>query len=110
MNPVRTTTCTPLRHPPSQNHTESISPSTISQQKRKIDTSAFLMIVSECTLHEQWPKLTVLPSQVKLHSYSGETIPVSGTVDLVVKYGDQIATLPLSVVKGEGPSLWAGIG
>lgn len=76
----------------------------------KIDTSAFLMIVSECTLHEQWPKLTVLPSRVKLHSYSGETIPVSGTVDLVVKYGDQIATLPLSVVKGEGPSLWAGIG
>lgn len=28
-----------------------------------------------------------------------------GTVDLVVKYGDQIATLTLSVVKGEGPSL-----
>ena len=35
-----------------------------------------------------------------------------GTVDVVVKYGDQTATLPLLVVKGEGPSLlgrnWLG--
>lgn len=28
-----------------------------------------------------------------------------GTVDVVVKYGDQTAILPLLVVKGEGPSL-----
>ena len=57
--------------------------------------------------------MTVLPSQVKLHSYSGEAIPVLGTVDVVVKYGVQIATLPLLVVKGEGPNLlgrnWLGV-
>lgn len=73
--------------------------------KIEIDTGASLTILSECTLREQWPELTVLPSRIKLHSYSGEAIPVLGTVDVVVKYGDQTATLPLLVVKGEGPSL-----
>ena len=46
-----------------------------------------------------------MPSSVRLHSYSGESIPVVGTVNVVVKYGNQTATLPLLVVKGAGPSL-----
>ena len=46
-----------------------------------------------------------MPSNVRLHSYSGESIPVVGTVNVVVKYGTQTATLPLLVVKGAGPSL-----
>ena len=54
--------------------------------KMEIDTGASLTILSERTICEQWPELTVLPSQVKLHSYSGEAIPVLGTVDVVVKY------------------------
>ena len=54
--------------------------------KMEIDTGASLTIVSEHTLREQWPELIVLPSRVKLHSYSGEAIPVLGTVDVVVKY------------------------
>ena len=73
--------------------------------KMEIDTGASLTIVSKRTTREQWPKLTVLSSRVKLHSYSGEAIPVLGTVDVVVKYGEQTPTLPLLVVKGEEPSL-----
>ena len=46
-----------------------------------------------------------MPSSVRLHSYSGESIPVVGTVNVVVKYGTQTATLPLLVVKGAGTSL-----
>lgn len=33
------------------------------------------------------------------------TLPVVGTVNVVIKYGTQTATLPLLVVKGAGPSL-----
>lgn len=73
--------------------------------KMEIDTGASLTLVSERTLQESWPELTPLPSRVTLHSYSGESIPVLGTIDVVVQYDDQTATLPLLVVKGEGPSL-----
>ena len=52
--------------------------------KMETDTAASLTIMSERTLREQWPELTVLPSRVKLHSYSGEAIPVLGTVDVMV--------------------------
>ena len=73
--------------------------------KMEINTGASLTLISECTLREHWPDLKLSPSRITLHSYSGESIPVLGTVDVVVKYVDQTATLPLLVVKGEGPSL-----
>ena len=73
--------------------------------KMEIDTGASLSLVSEHTFREYWPELDVSPSQIVLHSYSGESIPVLGTVDVVVNYNDHTATLPLLVVKGEGPSL-----
>ena len=78
----------------------------------EIDTGASLTLISERTLQQHWPDLKLSPSQITLHSYSGESIPVLGTVDVVVKYVDQTATLPLLVVKREGPSLlgrnWLG--
>ena len=46
--------------------------------KMEIDTGTSITIVSKRTLREQWPELTVLPSRVKLNSYSGEAIPVLG--------------------------------
>ena len=63
---------------------------------------ASLIRISECN------HLTTTPSKVKLHSYSGESIPVLGTVDVCVKYGDQTAILPLLVVRGAAPSLLVG--
>ena len=61
--------------------------------------------MSEQTFHNQWPIATLATSTITLHSYSGESIPVLGTVDVRVKYGGQEVTLPLLIVKGEGPSL-----
>lgn len=52
-----------------------------------------------------WPESNLSPSGISLHSYSGESIPVVGTIVVVVNYGGQVATLPLLVVKGDGPSL-----
>ena len=45
------------------------------------------------------------PTGITLRSYSGESIPVLGCVDVNVKYGGQKANLPLVVVKRQGPSL-----
>jgi len=58
------------------------------------------MLVSECTFRDHFPELNLSPSGITLHSYSGESIPVIGTVDVLVKCSSQEATLPLLVVKG----------
>ncbi len=71
----------------------------------EIDTGASLTLMSEQIFRNQWPTATLATSTVTLHSYSGESIPVLGTVDVLVKYGGHEVTLPLLVVKGEGPSL-----
>ena len=65
----------------------------------EIDTGASLMLMSEHTFRENWPTLNLSHTGIKLHSYSGDTVYVT------VKYGSQVDTLPLLVVKGEGPSL-----
>ncbi len=71
----------------------------------EIDTGASLTLVSEHTFWDCWPKLNLAPSGITLHSYPGESIPVMGTVKVSVEYGGQETTLPLLVVRGEGPSL-----
>ena len=71
----------------------------------EIDTGASLMLVSESTFRDCWPELNLSHSGITLHSYSGESIPLLGTVDVLAKYGGQEATLPMLVVKGERPSL-----
>ena len=43
-----------------------------------------VMLVSECTLQEHWPKFNLLPSRVKLHSYSAESVSMLGTEGMVV--------------------------
>ena len=78
----------------------------------EIDTGASITLVSERTFRDHWPQSKLAPSRITLRSYSGESIPVVGSVDVIVEYDNQSATLPLLVVKGEGPSLlgrnWLG--
>ncbi|UYV63124.1 K02A2.6-like [Cordylochernes scorpioides] len=45
------------------------------------------------------------PLRVKLVTYSGQPLPVLGTLDVPVQYQNSTQTLPLMVVGGEGPSL-----
>ena len=71
----------------------------------EVDTGAALSIVSEATFKELWPDKSPSSSNVRLCSYSGEAIPVVGSMDVNINYKGQAAQLPLVVVKGEGPNL-----
>lgn len=71
----------------------------------ELDTGASLTLVAEETYRRHWPDKPLEETKTKLHTYSGESIPVLGTVDVLVKYGDQEISLPLLVVTGSGPSL-----
>ena len=76
-----------------------------------IDTGAALSLVSEATFEKLWKeKQALAPSQVRLHSYSGEPIPVVGSVEVNVVYKQQSAKLPLLVVQRDGPACWVVIG
>ena len=45
-------------------------------------------------------------SQVQLRTYSGESLTLVGETDVKVRYGQQVASLPLIIVKGKGPNLF----
>lgn len=76
------------------------------QVEMEIDTGEALSLVSEATFEKLWKEKPALaPSQVRLCSYSGEPIPVIGSVEVNVAYKQQSARLPLLVVLGDGPSL-----
>ena len=71
----------------------------------EIDTGASLSIMSEQEFLNLWPERSVVATDVTLHSYSGECIPVVGSIDVCVSYKGQKITLPLVIVRGVGPSL-----
>ena len=77
------------------------------------DTGASVSIMSEDTYRKIWPKKKLVESSVKLQTYSKEPSPVVGAQDVFVQYEGQSATLPLIVVKGNGPTLlgrnWLGV-
>ena len=70
-----------------------------------MDTGATLSLTSEMTLKELWPDMSFSATTVTLCSYSGETIPVLGSIDTELRYKGQRACLTLLVVRGTGPSL-----
>ena len=71
----------------------------------QIDTGASVSIMSETTFKEYWPTQSSSPSQIRLCSYSGESIAVVGSLQVNVVYISQTHTLPLVTVKGSGPTL-----
>ena len=79
----------------------------------EVDTGASVSIMSEDTYRKIWPKKKLVESSVKLQTYSKEPLPVVGARDVFVQYEGQSATLPLIVVKGNGPTLlgrnWLGV-
>ena len=76
----------------------------------EVDTGASNSLMSERTFNKLWPGRTLQPSTLKLRTYLKETIPVVGCTTVNVDYNGQLHKLPLVVVAGGGPSLWAGIG
>ena len=70
----------------------------------EIDTGASLSLISESTCRKLWPKKRLLSTIAKLKTYSGEALPVLGTLNIQVSQNKQVC-LSLVVVTGSGPSL-----
>ena len=82
----------------------------INQQdlQMKVDTEASVSLVSEMT----WKKLhgvdrgsSLTHTNVKLHAYTGEDIPMLGQAMVVIQRGNQTAQFPMLVMAVNGPSL-----
>jgi len=73
----------------------------------EIDTGASVSILNESTLssYNSKNKPTVKPCGAVLRTYTGEHIPVMGRASVNIRYCGQKCTLPILVVKGNGPNL-----
>ncbi|XP_062575345.1 uncharacterized protein K02A2.6-like [Saccostrea cucullata] len=72
-----------------------------------LDTGASISVISEQLYHTHLQnKVTLCPSEAILKTYSGEPLGVLGEVKVNVKYQTQMKTLPVVVVKGNGPALF----
>ena len=76
--------------------------------KMEIDTGAAVSLISETVYRKTWtngkaPPLQ--PTKTKLKTYTGEEVPVLGTIQVEVMHGSESKVLPLVIVEGEGPSL-----
>ena len=72
----------------------------------ELDTGASVSLISEGT----WKRVLKAPplsqSDVRLKTYTGESLEVLGQLSVGVKYGEQFGQMPLIVVKGSGPPLF----
>jgi len=72
----------------------------------EIDTGAAISLVSEETVHSSFMKdLPCQSTDVRLRTYTGESVPVLGKLMVKVEKDEAILTLPLLVVKGSGMAL-----
>ena len=73
--------------------------------KFEIDTGATRTVLNQETYDKLRDKVELERSKVTLSTYTGEEIPVSGEVQISVKYENQQHILPAMVVKSSGPNL-----
>ena len=72
----------------------------------ELDTGASVTIMPQEVCRKLFPRGTMMrKSSLLLKTYSGESIPVLGELDVDVQYEQQQHKLRLAVVAGEGPSL-----
>ena len=76
----------------------------------ELDTGAAITIISETKYKEQFTGKKLRESSMLLKTYSGERLRVIGKMDVKVEYERQKASLTLTVVAGDGPSLLGGTG
>ncbi|XP_054282540.1 uncharacterized protein K02A2.6-like [Macrosteles quadrilineatus] len=69
-----------------------------------LDTGSALTICPSEIFYEKFSNLKLRPANVKLTTYSGHDVPVLGQVNVDVKYNNQQASLPLTVVSLESKS------
>ena len=76
-----------------------------------MDTGASASIISNSLYQTIWPMMSrppLLPSSIRLRTYSGEEIKVLGSIHVTVDviYRGQCRRLPLLVVPTDGPALF----
>ena len=73
----------------------------------EVDTDAAVSILSKRACDCSWKEILkpVLKTSDVLRTYSDEIIKVMGKVDVDVEYNNQLRTLSLVVVEGDGPNL-----
>ena len=67
------------------------------------DTGAAVLLVSEETYCRMWPQKSLQQATTVLRIYSGEQLSVCGCMNVEVVFGHQQLTLPLLLIKGNGP-------
>ena len=68
----------------------------------EVDTDASAMLIKESTFHEIRPKQKPNVSKSDLlRTYTGEKVPLLGTVKTTIKYKDQTEILPVLIIKGQ---------
>lgn len=78
------------------------------QMRMEVDTVASASVISEETYKQKWVSRQVsalTPAGIRLRTYTGETIPLLGALEVDIAYNSQEARARLLVVKGNGPSL-----
>ena len=71
----------------------------------EFDTGASLSVINQTTYSQISRGESLQKTEVKLKTYTGESIPVIGTVNVHVKHKCQQEVLPVLVVKETGPNL-----
>ena len=71
----------------------------------ELDTGADITTILETKYKEQFPGKKLKESSTLLKTYSGKRLRVVGETDIKVEYERQKASLTLTVVAGDGPSL-----
>ena len=72
----------------------------------EVDTGASAMLINELTFHQIWSKEKPDVSNADwLRTYTGEKVPLLGTMETTIKYKDQTTTLTVLIVNGQGPNI-----
>lgn len=78
----------------------------------EVDTGASVSLISRDTYDKLWPNSDTAPlikeSSILLQTYTGEHVETVGSISVDVCYKEQTVHLSLTVIVGEGPSLWTG--
>ena len=67
----------------------------------ELDTGASVSIVSEEAWRKRFPTAPLEESQIELRTYTGEALDIIGQANVQVTYQDNIANLPLQIIKAK---------
>ena len=73
----------------------------------ELDTGASLSTIGEKVYRDKSSRYKLCKSNVKLRSYTGDRVPVLGSIKVPVRYsGGENQNMEVLVVKGDRPSLF----